>query len=411
MRQRITLSIIFSFLVLSLAFSQEPLKIYGYGSLYFEKASPWSNAPAGTKGDPGEVAFSHLNIMMQKNITDKIKFFVNLAAPDAQGVIVRNFWGEYAFSDMLKLRVGKIYRPFDQFNELLDAAPTYLGMEPPEIYDKDHLMLPRTGKIMLHGAMPIGSNFLKYSYMLDSDEQFKVSDGSKITLSHGWDVKFSMLDDKLTIGHSGYLGNERNGTEIGLGQGSPNGGVLPWMATDKYSVFGGYFNAKIGNISLMGGYTMSQHKAVRDTGAILTLFANTSLNAAQDKNFFGSTAGAATHTGADVVTSANYTVTAYYIRLGYTITKDKVPFELGEITPYVFFEGYSNPETIAEKTWGGDNEAGWADDGVFYKPTVGLVFKPAYNMALKLDFGPHIFKSGGQTVKYNEFRTELSFMF
>ena len=41
------------------------------------------------------------------------------------------------FSDHFKLRTGKIYRPFGQFNELLDAVPTYLGMEPPELFDKD----------------------------------------------------------------------------------------------------------------------------------------------------------------------------------------------------------------------------------------------------------------------------------
>jgi hypothetical protein len=51
-------------------------------------------------------------------------------------------------------------------------------MEPPEIYDKDHLMLSRTGKLMMHGGLPLGSAFLKYSYMMNTDEQMKVSDGS-----------------------------------------------------------------------------------------------------------------------------------------------------------------------------------------------------------------------------------------
>ena len=165
-RLRVIIGLLICFLIPGYLDAQDNLKIYGYGSLYFEKVGPMSNA-TDSKGDPGEFSYTHFNIMMQKNVTDKIKFFVNLAGPDA--IEVRNYWGEYSFSDLLKIRVGKIYAPFDQFNELLDAAPTYLGMEPPEIYDKDHLMIPRTGKIMIHGGLPIGSSFLKYAYMLNSE--------------------------------------------------------------------------------------------------------------------------------------------------------------------------------------------------------------------------------------------------
>jgi len=50
---------------------------------------------------------------------------------------------------------------------------------------------------------------------------------------------------------------------------------------------------------------------------------------------------------------------------------------------------YSNPETIAKKKYGGDNEAGAADDGVFYKSTVGLVYRPAPEVAIKFDQSFH----------------------
>jgi hypothetical protein len=59
--------------------AQDNLKIYGYGSLYFEKGGPMSNATSDSKGDPGEFDYTHFNIMMQRNVTDKIIFFINLA--------------------------------------------------------------------------------------------------------------------------------------------------------------------------------------------------------------------------------------------------------------------------------------------------------------------------------------------
>jgi len=388
--------------------AQDNLKIYGYGSLYFEKVGPMSNAPAGSKGDPGEFSYTHFNIMMQKNVTDKIKFFANLAGPVA--VEVRNYWGEYSFSDLLKIRIGKIYAPFDQFNELLDAAPTYLGMEPPEIYDKDHLMIPRTGKIMLHGGLPIGSTFLKYAYMLNSDEKMLVSDGHQATISHNWDVKLSLFNDNLTVGQSGYLGNERNGTSVPLGSGSPDGGVLTWMKTDKYNALAFYMNAKVSNLSVQGGYSVANHNAIRDAASVVTIYQNTTLNEAQLRNFYG-TNPSGTFAESDVIPEAKYKVSSFYIRIGYTIPKEKAPFQLAEISPYAFFERYSNPETIAKKTWGGDNEAGVADDGVFYKPTIGIVFKPTYEMALKIDGSTHIQKIGGENVNYKEIRFELSYMF
>ncbi|UCH15110.1 MAG: hypothetical protein JSV22_03875 [Bacteroidales bacterium] len=389
-------------------YAQKDFKLYGYASLYFEKVGTMSNASSEVKGDPGEFDYAHLNVMMQSNISDKIKTYFNLSG--VSRLEARNYWGEYAFNDKLKIRVGKMYRRFGQFNELLDAIPTYLGMEPPELFDGDHLMLPRTGKIMLHGGTAIGKNFLNYSYMLDSDENMRISNGDEATLSHTWDLNMSLLNDNLVVGHSGYVANEANGSSVALGEGSPNAGILPWMNSDKYNVLGGYLTAKFNNITLKGAYWVAHHKAVRDTGAIVTLVQNTTLNNAQIENFFGPNYSGS-YTGADVITNADYVVSAFYVRLGYSIPKEKVPLKFAEITPYVFIDGYSNPETIASKTWGGDNEAGVADDGKFYKPTIGIAIRPSHNMALKIDGSSHIQKINGETVNYKEIRIDLSFMF
>ncbi len=387
------------------AFAQKDFRVYGYLSLYYENVGTLSNAPSGTKSDPGEFDYANLNIMMESNITDKVRAYINLRGTG--DIEVRNYWGEYIFSDKLKLRAGKIYRPFGQFNEKLDAVPTYLGMEPPELFDKDHLMLPRVGKMMLHGGTMVGNNFLRYAYMLDSDENMLSAGNDEITLSHSWDLRMSMLNDKLEIGHSGFVANEQNGPATGLGDGSPRTGVLPWMASDKYNVLGAYMTAKLGKLTVKGAYWVANHDAVRNADLVATLYQSTSLNDMQVDNFYGANYAGAGAAG-DVISAADFKVSTYYIRLGYTIPKGKLPFEL---TPYAFLDWYSNPETVASKTWGGDNEAGVADDGKFSKPTFGFAIRPNPFMALKIDGSAHMYKHNGEDVNYKEIRMDLSFIF
>ncbi len=383
-------------------------KIYGNLSLYYEKVWAMSDAPAGDKGPPGEFDYAHLHIMMQSDITDKVRAYINLEGTN--NIEVRNYWGEYIFSNWLRLRVGKIYKPFGQFNEILDAHHTYLGMEPPELFDKDHLMLPKTGKIMVHGGASINNNFLTYSYMLDSDEKMLSSNNEEKTLSHSWDLNYSIMNDSITIGHSGFLANEANGSATPLGTGPPNTGVLPWMSSDKYNVLGAYFSANVGAFTIKGAYWNAHHNAIRDANAVAAIYSNTTLNPAQIENFYGKnymSNGCAD----DVLSVANFNVSAFYLRIGYKIQKGKIPLINSEVTPYIFLDSYSNPETIASKDWGGDNEAGIADDGKFYKPTIGVSIRPNDYLALKLDGSAHIQKIGGQWVNYKEFRIDLSFVF
>ena len=383
-------------------------RIYGNLSLYYENVGAMSNASAGDKGSPGEFDYAHLHIMMQSDVSDKVRAYINLEGTD--NIEVRNYWGEYIFSNWLRLRVGKIYRPFGQFNEILDAHPTYLGMEPPELFDEDHLMLPKTGKIMIHGGTGIGNNFLTYSYMLDSDENMLSSNNEETTLSHSWDINYSMMNDRIMIGHSGFLANEANGSATPIGTGSPSTGVLPWMSSDKYNVFGAYFTVNIGAFTFKGAYWAANHDAVRNASSVALVYSNTKLNSAQIENFYGKNY-AGTGNAEDVIRKAKFNVSTYYLRVGYTIPKGKIPFINAEVTPYAFLDFYSNPETIASKDWGGDNEAGIADDGKFYKPTIGISIRPGDNLALKIDGSAHIQKIDGQWINYKELRIDLSFIF
>ena len=388
--------------------AQEDLRIYGYSSLYFEKVGKLSNAPAGTESNPGEFDYANLNIMMQSNISDKVRGFVNLAGTD--NIEVRNYWGEYIVNDKLKIRSGKIYRRFGQFNELLDAIPTYLGMEPPELYDGDHLMLPRTGKLMIHGGTSVGDNFLNYSYMLDSDENLLASNNDELTLSHTYDFNMTLLDYRLTVGHSGFFANEANGPSVGVGEGPPSAGVLPWMDSDKYNVFSAYFTARFDQLIVKGAYFTSNHNVRRNPDAVATVYQNTNLNASQVANFYGSNYSG-NYSAADVIVNDEYVVSAYYLRLGYRIPRNQIPGKISDVTPYFLIDGYSNPETIASKSWGGDNEAGVADDGKFFKPTFGFVFHVSPHVVFKIDASSHYQKINGNTEHYNEIRMDFSFMF
>jgi len=70
-----------------------------------------------------------------------------------------------------------------------------------------------------------------------------------------------------------------------------------------------------------------------------------------------------------------------------------------------------HPEVIENKDFGGDAESGLADDGIFWKPSAGLVYRPLPNVAIKLDGSYHIQKVSGQNVAYPELRLDFSFAF
>ena len=79
------------------------------------------------------------------------------ATPDDEPLSVRNAWVEVPiYRDRVLLRVGKTYRRFGLYNEILDAVPTFIGIEPPELFDKDHLIVTRTTNVMLHGTLNLG---------------------------------------------------------------------------------------------------------------------------------------------------------------------------------------------------------------------------------------------------------------
>jgi hypothetical protein len=379
------------------------LSLYGYFATRFEKVF----AEPGLEGNnivkaaaPAEFIYTSFNLLLQHQITDKFKSFVNLNGAGGGAVDLRNFWGEYAASAAFNVRMGKIYRKFGLYNEILDAVPTYYGIEPPELFDGDHLLISRTTAFMLYGSAGAGAGILNYSVSTDNGE----GGPAKGVIPIGYDLNYKFGGGDYTVGISGYTSGGATTSDIGVGEGSPKSGVLPWMASDEFSVLGGYVEAKTGKLTLQTEYWRASHEAQRDPGAVVEMINGGKPNAAQLARFLKNVSAGVSPE--NVALSAKYDITTWYVRAGLSHET-----RAGEFAPYVQWDYYSNPETIAKKKFGGDNEAGAADDGVFNKSTVGLAFRPIPQVAAKLDQSFHFYKFNGENVNYWEIRFDVSLLF
>jgi hypothetical protein len=380
------------------------LDVYGYISWRLEKV--WKEPGLDANGNtekidaPREVSLPSLNVMMQYNSSERFKSFVNLGATDAENVEVRNMWGEYKHNQYFSLRLGKTYRRFGLYNEILDAVPTYIGIEPPELFDKDHLILSRTALAMVHGWVEIGENTLSYAWMTDNGEGGPSNDAVPM----GFDVRYEAGFGKYVIGTSGYVSNGDTTSDVGVGDGSPRSGVLPWMAADDFSIIGAFAEANVAGFQLQAEFWNASHDATRDPDAVVAVVQNASVNAAQRARFLVDTTGPVDVS--NVNTNGDYDVSTWYLRGGYSIATSR-----GEFVPYAQWDHYDNPETINDKDWGGDAEAGLADDGKFSKATLGLIYRPVQDVAFKLDGSTHFQKFNGKDESYSEIRFDVSYIF
>lgn len=383
---------------------QQGLRLYGYLGARLERAFKIASVDGGGEtvkaSDPWEWSASGFHLYGTAQINRDLSALFNIEG-DGETISLRNAWGNLKISDGLQFRSGMTYRRFDLFNEKLDQLPAFLGIEPPELFDGDHLMLPRTSLFMVHGEKALGQGTLSWS--LDTDNGEGGPQNGVVPV--GWDARYRT--GTILFGISGYmssLGDARTAPGVSLGDGAPTGGVLPWMSGDKYSVFGAFVEAARGQLLLQAAFWTADHDALRDPASVVTLHDQAGINAAQQERFFG--AGATSFTESDVVVPVTYTVSSWYLRLGYTFET-----AIGSMTPYGFLDYMSHPEVIQEKDFGGDNEAGYADDGKFLKPSLGVVYKPDPAVAIKLDGSTHIQEFNGQSESYPEVRLDISYAF
>jgi hypothetical protein len=386
------------------AAAQQDLSVYGYLATRYEKV--WdvpvlNGTVTDTETAPGEYTIPAFHLMLSQNLGNKFRIFANLAGPDAETLEVRNLWGEIAVDQLFNIRFGKTYRRFGLYNEILDAVPTYYGIEAPEMFDGDHLLISRTSTLMIHGAKNVGPGTFSYALTNDNGEGDLLEDAFPV----GFDARYTWGYGAYTVGFSGYTSGGPATSDRAVGEGSPNSGVLPWMAESEFDIFGGFAQVMKGPLTLQFEYQQASHQAVRDPSSVLQVIANAGVNSAQLARFLIDPAGSQVDP-ANVRTEANFDIRTWYFRAGYSIETDR-----GEFAPYVQWDWYSNPETIASKTWGGDAEAGEADDGEFTKPTIGIIYRPVPTLAIKLDGSAHYYRFNGEDVNYPEIRIDVSYMF
>lgn len=380
-------------------------KVYGFIDFHLEKVARTPDA-VNASGEtvyaknPLEIDIPNLHVMVQGAIQERYRYFLNLASPgsgsntDDEAIVVRNAWVEAPIvNGYLNVRAGKTYRRFGLYNEILDAVPTFIGIEAPELFDKDHLLLTRTTGIMLHGAVNVGSAVVNYSATTGGDERlddaFPI--GADLNIEWPWGLKVG-----TSFYHSGDAAPSR-----AVGDGSPRGGVVNWMSRDSFDVYGGYAQLEHDGLILQAELWEAKHQGERDPAALATLAAEGDLNSTQLARFFEN----GDPTGAPRL-EANYRVRTGYLRGGYEVAIGKQ----ATLTPYAQLDYYSNPETVASKALGGDAEAGITDDGKFLKYTVGAVYRPVSPIALKLDASGHQQEFNGKTEFYPEVRFSISYL-
>lgn len=366
---------------------QMKTSFYGYIDAYYENVddSPSPNSSTKTE-NAGEFDVPNINVIVQST-KDNTKAFLNVSGGGGGNTSVNNAWIDYSKSDALAVRFGKMYRPFGLYNEILDAVPTYIGIEPPELFDSDHQLLTRETNFMLHGKVNTGDSSIRWSLTTGNDD--KAGKNNPVGADIRWEsgTKWKIGSSFYTTG--GYITNP-DGT----------GGSTQHMTEEKYSVTGIYAQYRGDNITVqLAGY-VSPHEGTRNTS---TYCGYSSLD-----DFRKNRAGC----NSTPIAAAEYDVETYYMRVGYDVA-------LGDatLTPYFQYDYFKNEEIPFSKDDGGDKEAGLSNNGAFTKVTVGAVYRPDFNLALKFDYSQHIQdvdtnSNGtvdGSAENYGEYRVSMSY--
>jgi hypothetical protein len=388
--------------------------LYGFIEERLEAVGAEPNGDINADGTPSrsrpslDLAIPAFHIMAQGTLYARYRYYFNLSAPDADQptfdtpVAVRNAWLEMSiFGDYLNLRVGKLYRRFGLYNEILDTIPSFIGVETPVSISGDRPMLTRTTNAMVHGKVSFGDHTVAYAATAGKDEASPEDD----VWSPGFDLRYDW-NSTILIGSSYYNTAGTVGPDVALGQGAPSGGVAPWMAHDRYQVYGAFARLTLGSFLLQGEGWISPHHSVRDPERVLLLAQNAQHFSEANRQRMGVVGS--TPTADQVITGVDYTYQTIDVRAAYT-------FEVGggaepmEVTPYLNFEYVFNRESISDPDYGGDGEPGESPRGRLIHNRVGFLFKPVPVVCLKTEFTAALYDYGDQLAWDPEVFLSLSY--
>jgi hypothetical protein len=389
-------------------------RLYGFIEERFNATTSEPNGNVKANGDVAraepvlDLALPAFHIMAQGTLYSRFHFYFNLTAPDSDApghdvsLALRNAWLETSlFGDYLSLRAGKLYRRFGLYNEILDTSPSFIGVETPASITGNRPMLTRTTNVMLHGRAGFDASTISYAITVGKDE---VSASDKV-FSPGFDLNLDW-DSTILVGTSFYTTGGTVLPGLAPGDGSPSGGVAPWMARDRYRVYGGYARLTFGAFLLQGEGWVSPHEATRDPDRTLLMVQNADDLSPANRARFG--VDASSTNPARVRTSAQYTYTTLELRAAYT-------FEFGsgedpvELTPYLNFQYIRDPESIVDADYGGDGQAGQSPRGIMMHNRVGLIIKPVPVVAIKTEVTVAVFDYGDRYAGDLEFWAALSY--
>ncbi|MGH9337217.1 MAG: porin, partial [Vicinamibacteria bacterium] len=161
---------------------ESKLTINGYSGFEFEKQIEDEGA-----GDPnGSFDADLFDLVLNFQVTDKIRVSTDLTwehgaatEEDFGNVAVEYAFVEYAFTDLFKVRVGKMFTPFGIYNEIHTAKPAFLTVKEPASTNKTERIVgnafrffPRWGAgIAVHGDGLVGDRGFSYDVFLANGDQ------------------------------------------------------------------------------------------------------------------------------------------------------------------------------------------------------------------------------------------------
>lgn len=212
-----------------LAIDWEKLSINGYTSFEYEQQIEPEGEGA---GDPnGSFDADAIDLVLNFQVSDKIRAATDLtwehgaATEDGRGnVAIEYAFVEYTFSDLLKVRVGKMFTPFGVFNQIHTAKPAFLAVKeaastnkPERIVEDADRFFPRWGAgIGFQGdgtmaEMPFDYDVLIANGEQDNSNPFEEDDnGSKSVTAR---FRFEPTDS-LHLGASLYYDKFSEGSQF-----------------------------------------------------------------------------------------------------------------------------------------------------------------------------------------------------
>ncbi len=162
----------------------DKIVINGYTSFEYERQFEAEDEGG---GDPnGSFDSDGFDLVFNFQVSDKLRVSTDLtwehgpATEDDRGNIAIEYgFIEYTVSDMMKVRVGKMFTPFGIYNQIHTAKPTFLSVKEPASTNKPERIVedaarffPRWGAgIALQGDGTIGDKAWDYDVLLANGEQ------------------------------------------------------------------------------------------------------------------------------------------------------------------------------------------------------------------------------------------------